>query len=293
MKRILALAITLVMLFSLAGCASGDYKKAVSLMEAGSYEEALAMFSTLGDYEDSAELANACNYELGLAAYNDKDYDAALTYLENANGHADSSDYISRIHDAIVAEKIVGSWISEEVDVTEDILDEIVMELAYALGQYEEIDRDSLPDFSFAFQVCLDIESSGRFSEYCSDSTLESLDSLMPVVEDIFRKALEAELTAELAAEGATMEDLYAELGVDDLDSVVTALFGMSIPEFIDEIGFYDILSLAFSVSNRGTFTVEDGVITFDYTDEVEEYTYNEQDDTLTDDDGYVYTRVS
>lgn len=221
MKRILALAMTLVMLFSLAGCAFGN-------------------------------------------------------------------------SDAIVAKKIVGSWISEEIDITEEIIDEIEAEVSSTLGQYEEIDRDSLPDCSFTLQLCLDIESSGRFSMYCAGPEPETLDSLMPVVEDIFRNALEASLTEELAADGSTMEDLYAELGVDDLDSVIALILGATISEFVDELGLSDMLSLAFNISEHGTFTVEDGVILFDdSSDELTECIYNAQDDTLTDGDGYVFTRVS
>ena len=221
MKRILALAMTLVMLFSLAGCAFGN-------------------------------------------------------------------------SDAIVAKKIVGSWISEEIDITEEIIDEIEAEVSSTLGQYEEIDRDSLPDCSFTLQLCLDIESSGRFSLYCADPEPETLDSLTPVVEDIFRNALDASLAEELAAEDSTIEDLYAELGVDDFDSAIELILGMSISEFVDALGLSDILSQAFNASSRGTFTVENGVILFDdSSDELIACTYNGKDDTITDDDGYIFTRVS
>lgn len=55
MKRIVALLLAFSMVVILCGCSSGNYKKAVSLYEAGNYEEAKIRFEKLGDYEDSEE----------------------------------------------------------------------------------------------------------------------------------------------------------------------------------------------------------------------------------------------
>ena len=54
-KRIFLGSMVMFLCFSLAGCKSSDYKKALSLEEAGDYSSALAIYEKISDYKDSAD----------------------------------------------------------------------------------------------------------------------------------------------------------------------------------------------------------------------------------------------
>ncbi|MBQ9986541.1 MAG: hypothetical protein IJP38_09600 [Oscillospiraceae bacterium] len=56
-KRIAAFILALVMVFTLTGCKSSDYKKAMALFDEGNFSEAQAAFEALGDYKDSLSYA--------------------------------------------------------------------------------------------------------------------------------------------------------------------------------------------------------------------------------------------
>ena len=58
MKKLISLVLALVMAFSLCGCNMSDYKKAQTAYESGDYENASAMFETLGDYKESQAFYN-------------------------------------------------------------------------------------------------------------------------------------------------------------------------------------------------------------------------------------------
>lgn len=60
MKKILVLALVCVLVFSLCGCDSSDYKKATKAYENGDYAMAREMFEDLGDYKDSKQKAKEC-----------------------------------------------------------------------------------------------------------------------------------------------------------------------------------------------------------------------------------------
>lgn len=70
-KKLLAILILCITVFSLTACDSSDYKKAMSLYESGDYEEAAKMFVELGDYEDSAEMAVKAEEQLMYVTYAD------------------------------------------------------------------------------------------------------------------------------------------------------------------------------------------------------------------------------
>ena len=56
-KRMMALALCLVMTVALCGCSLLDYKKGVMLYQAGAYQQAKELFDALGEHKDSAEYA--------------------------------------------------------------------------------------------------------------------------------------------------------------------------------------------------------------------------------------------
>ena len=56
------------------------YNNAITLMNAGKYEEAIAAFKTLGNYKDSSEKIRACQNEINEIKYN-----TAVAYLAEGN----------------------------------------------------------------------------------------------------------------------------------------------------------------------------------------------------------------
>ncbi len=85
-KRKCAIAIgvpicTLVFLLVTVILPSHNYNKAVTLMEAGQYEEAIAAFEALGDYKDCAEQIAACEASIE-ASIHEQNYDEAVALME-------------------------------------------------------------------------------------------------------------------------------------------------------------------------------------------------------------------
>ena len=93
MKKWMAGILALVMVVSLTGCDSSDYKKATSLYDEGKYEEAAAMFAELGDYENSAEMVNVCKYTQAAKLLEEKEYEAAKAIFVELGDYADSVDF--------------------------------------------------------------------------------------------------------------------------------------------------------------------------------------------------------
>ena len=90
MKKLVALILALSMAFALCGCASSDYKKAQKLLDAGAYDEAIALFEQLDDYKDSPELLKRSCYEKAVALADGEDYDQARALFESLGDYQDS-----------------------------------------------------------------------------------------------------------------------------------------------------------------------------------------------------------
>lgn len=83
----------LVLAVLLTGCGNSDYNKAMTLYEAGKYEEAIVLFLELGDYEDSAEKLVDCQYQMAVAAYKSEDYAVALNMFTALGDYGDAPEY--------------------------------------------------------------------------------------------------------------------------------------------------------------------------------------------------------
>ncbi len=101
MKKITAiiLAEVIVMAFTLSGCDSSDYKKAMELYNEGNYTEAAAMFEKLGDYEDSAKMLDICTNEAKLIEADELlkagDTEAVKAILDEVGGYEGATDMIT------------------------------------------------------------------------------------------------------------------------------------------------------------------------------------------------------
>lgn len=91
-KKVVFTVLVLLTAMSMMACGKGGhYKKATSLYESGSYEEAESIFAELDDYEDSAEMVLACQYARADELYQASDYQAAQELFEELDDYKDST----------------------------------------------------------------------------------------------------------------------------------------------------------------------------------------------------------
>lgn len=95
MKKSFALLLVVAMLLvTLAGCDSADYKKAGELYDAGDYLGAAEMYAALGDYEDSAEMAKESYYMYAELLVSAGSYEDAIKVYESLSSYRDSANKI-------------------------------------------------------------------------------------------------------------------------------------------------------------------------------------------------------
>lgn len=144
MKRILALLLTVCMAVSLCGCSSSDYKKAVSLLDAGEYADAITLLEELGDYEDSAELLKSACSTYGQQLVDSADtldeHKMAIELLEKAEESKDTSVALKTLKF-----KYVYNYILENGEECEVAMDEI---------RYKGLNVDSTLENSKVYILC-------------------------------------------------------------------------------------------------------------------------------------------
>lgn len=91
MKKLLALFLVCVLVFSLSGCDKLDYGKAVDLFNHGKYDAASDAFYELGDYEDSAELFTLSHYWAAIQRMEEGNYAEALPRFLKLGDYEDSA----------------------------------------------------------------------------------------------------------------------------------------------------------------------------------------------------------
>lgn len=307
MKKLIALIFVLSLALSLTGCKMIDYKKAVSAMEEGRYAEAATALETMTDYKDSAELLNKCHYvlaeqtfdakeyadaktafqalgdykdsetyvkkcdyNLALDAYEDGEYQQALEIFQTLNGYSDSDRYITECENAILSARLEGQWESDEVDLTPYVLT--------LLAQTSEELADLLAERGSLAGMTISV----TFGEagFCTQSgSYTDLGNLMDTLEDIVRAYSLAEIEAALAADNFTLQDLYNDMGTDDLDEIYLQLFGYSISDLMDAYALDEILdSMMESLTQECTYVIKDGDI---YCNS-DVFHYDAETDTLT-----------
>ena len=90
MKKFLSLLLTIVLLFSLAGCDALDYRKAISLYNRGYYDTAAEAFALLEGYEDSGNMITRSNYHAAIALMEEGKYSSALPRFIKLGDYEDS-----------------------------------------------------------------------------------------------------------------------------------------------------------------------------------------------------------
>ncbi len=91
MKKLLALLLVCILVFSLTGCDKLDYGKAVDLFNRGKYDAAIDAFYELGDYEDSAQLFTLSHYWAAITRMEEGNYSEALPRFIKLGDYEDSA----------------------------------------------------------------------------------------------------------------------------------------------------------------------------------------------------------
>lgn len=312
MKKRIAILLVLALLLALSGCKSLDYKQAVTAMDAGNYQEALTALDALGDYKDAADLAvkcryaiaednfdkgeyetaltqftdlgdyrdsgkyvTKCNYALAVKAFEDKNYTKAQDLFTGLADYQDSKDYLEKTENALLLQAVSGTWKSGTFDLFTYLVDSMgLMENAW-----NTVTSDgTLPQANASFTVTID-----ENGEYGVECTIERSENFSDAFKDLMIRYMKEAISTNLADQGYTLDDLYAELGTEDWDEVMNGLYGMDMDEFLkNQVGMEDALDAIETAGfDHGTVEFEDGKLVLGENT----LSYDAEKDTLTDED--------
>lgn len=312
MKKRIAILLVLALLLALSGCKSLDYKQAVTAMDAGNYQEALTALDALGDYKDAADLAvkcryaiaednfdkgeyetaltqftdlgdyrdsgkyvTKCNYALAVKAFEDKDYTKAQDLFTGLADYQDSKDYLEKTENALLLQAVSGTWKSGTFDLFTYLVDSMgLMENAW-----NTVTSDgTLPQANASFTVTID-----ENGEYGVECTIERSENFGDAFKDLMIRYMKEAISTNLADQGYTLDDLYAELGTEDWDEVMNGLYGVNMDEFLkNQVGMEDALDAIETAGfDHGTVEFEDGKLVLGENT----LSYDAEKDTLTDED--------
>lgn len=284
MKRIFAIILCLVMAAALCGCDKLDYNKALELYEGGGYEGAKAAFEALGDYEDSAEYAAkaqlAIDYRDAIELYAAENWAEAAAKFETLGDYEDSAVYLEKLQDKLIAEKIVGRWQTEAVDMTDIILGYAKESLAAA--GYEDVELGETEPLTVS--AYYEFKEFGLVTEEIDEESINAmLGTVVRLVKDLTIDLTEQELVAAAEAYGITLEDIFAEYGVSSVEEYLDASLGMSFDEYLSSIYNEELMSALFYYARvSGAWYVKDGALYVVVTDESEKGEYDADKDIIT-----------
>ena len=202
-KKAIALALCVLMLFSLTACKSGAVKNVES------------MIAALGEITvDSLPAVEAA--EAAYAALSDSD----KTQVENAQTLTEARTALDKALKEARRKAILGTW-----DLVADATDNMANEMAAQL----EIDADELKEAigSFTFKGTLDLKEDGTYrmtfdAQSFGESMTNLFNNIKPIMRDVMIKMLSKQL---LDKEDGTAEEL---------DEILGSVLGMSLDALID-----------------------------------------------------------
>lgn len=312
MKKRIAILLVLALLLALSGCKSLDYKQAVTAMDAGNYQEALTALDALGDYKDAADLAvkcryaiaednfdkgeyetaltqftdlgdyrdsgkyvTKCNYAMAVKAFEDEDYTKAQDLFTGLADYQDSESYLEKTENALLLQAVSGTWKSGTFDLFTYLVDSMgLMEDAW-----NTVTSDgTLPQANASFTVTID-----ENGEYGVECTIERSENFGDAFKNLMIRYMKEAISTNLADQGYTLDDLYAELGTEDWDEVMNGLYGVNMDEFLkNQVGMEDALDAIETAGfDHGTVEFEDGKLVLGENT----LSYDAEKDTLTDED--------
>ena len=280
LKKALSMLLIAAFMLSASGCSMIDYVKAEKLRLDGDYAAAQEMYIALGDYKDSAELANGCGYQTAKDAYDSEDYETAAGLFDKLGSYRNSAQLKQKCDDHMLEAKLVGKWVSGNVDVAE-ILQATFDELA---GD-GDVDMTALAA-NCNFDDCVLViyaEFTDKGTFIMSYDSAAFVDPFIAALKDGFQVTMEDALRQDIIDSGITMEEVEAVYGTSDIDEVFAADMGFTIEDYFNAIvSRDDLISLYDSLIITGTYNVEDGNISITVGTETETADYDSESDTIT-----------
>ena len=265
-KKLALILLTAALMLTVTGCGANDYQTAVQLMGSGDAAAASAAFKALGDYKDSAALASACDYSIATDAYLAEDYEQARALfaaeLFTALGdYKNSAALAAQAGDRVFAEKLLGSWVSNEMDVSSIFIDSL----------YDAIDDD---ESSKALLDCMElgalplkytIEFTGEGTFLLaadSESAAAMIDTFYTAFTDGLTAYLEKEIEQDAANNGYTVEGLMQTYGCTTTRELIDAMLEMPLEDFMASLLPKETLKeLLDSGTVNGVYAVKNGEI--------------------------------
>ena len=277
LKKTLSVLLIAAFMLSAAGCSMIDYKKAEKLRNDGDYAAAQEMYIALGDYKDSAELADECGYQIAKAAYDSGDYETASGLFDKLGSYRNSAELKQDCDDHILSAKLVGKWVSGNVDIAETV-QAVFDALSGSMDVAALAANCNFDDCVLVLKA--EFTDSGTFI-LGYDST-SFVDPFIAALKDGFQTTMEDALRQSIIDSGITMEDAEAYYGTSDIDEIFAAEAGVSIGDYFDTLISRDtLISIYDSMSFTGAYSVDGGNITLTFGTETQTVTYDSVSDTV------------
>ena len=160
LAALLAVVVALIFLAKREQTLSNNYETAYSLYTAGEYEEAKAIFESLGDYENSADWVKSCDHEIAIGLYSNDELQAAKAIFESLGDYEDSAAWAKRCDYKYASELYDGGNYSDAKTIFESLND---------YGTYSDWVK------SCDYRIAADLYDNGRYEE--AKAIFESIDS--------------------------------------------------------------------------------------------------------------------
>lgn len=266
---------------SAAQATACDYTVAKNTYNTGEYEQARTLFTALGDYEDSAERVTACDYALAQSAYDAGEYEKAAELFAALGDYEDSAAMAVQSGDKALAGKLLGSWVSNELDIT----DFITQALYAAIDDEESFNAlmDCMDLGALTLKYSLDFTDKGTFVMSADNESAASLiDTFYTAFTDGLVIYLEKEIQQDADANGYSVDDLLQAYGCTTMRELIDAMLEMSLDDFMAELLSKESLQELIDDSTvNGVYSVENGAIYLTIGKDQSVAVYDESSDTF------------
>ena len=212
---------------------------------------------------------------MAVKAFEDEDYTKAQDLFTGLADYQDSKDYLEKTENALLLQAVSGTWKSG----TFDLFGYLVDSMGLMEDAWNTVTSDgTLPQANASFTVTID-----ENGEYGVECTIERSENFGDAFKDQMIRYMKEAISTNLADQGYTLDDLYAELGTEDWDEVMNGLYGVNMDEFLkDQVGMEDALDAIETAGfDHGTVEFEDGKLVLGENT----LSYDAEKDTLTDED--------
>ena len=280
-KKLSLVLLIAALMLTVTGCSATDYKTATELMDNGNPAAASEMFKALGDYKDSASLATACDYAVAKSTYDAGNFEQAAALFTALGSYEDSEAMASQASDKALAKKLVGNWVSNELDVTA-----IFTQALYTAIDDEESSKsllDCMDLGALTLKYSLEFTDKGTFVMSAENGSAAALiDAFYTAFTDGLVIYLEKEIQQGADINGYSVEELLQAYGCTTTRELIEAMLEMSLDDFMASILSKESLQELIDNSTfNGVYSVENGEIDLTIGRDQSIAVYDESSDTF------------